>query len=1627
MGEVCGDDHEQRFRVTALLRAYDDAGSFLETPAGGPRPTDEISLSFLKPIDKEGCLGTIGPYEVLEVIGRGGMGLVLRAVDLKLNRVVAVKVLLPELAANPNARRRFLREARAAAAVSHPHVVTIHAVDEAKGDGTDHSTPPYLVMECVVGQSLQQKLARVGVLRLAEILRISRQIGEGLAEAHKQGLIHRDIKPANILLENGVERVKITDFGLARAVDDITVTRTDEVSGTPQYMSPEQANGQCVDHSSDLFSLGCVMYAMCTGHSPFRGDSLAHVIKRVTQDTPRPIAEQNAEVPPWLVQIIDCLLQKDADERFQSAEGLVAILDQHLARIQQPTDSGSHSLINQQVPAAVNSSGSPPSESAPAVVPAGTANRIGVPGWIQGIGRILISVSVIGTVLMLADPMSRGFIGRSESLAVFLLGAWPMLMGAFLCRRQMTREALPAVLFLGLGPLGLVIYLFVSDKLEPATAPDEEEKQLRRARVHKSGGALAATGGFLLLLGCSGLVVLATGVFIVSSSSRVDQHLHQIVIGLLIAGLVFLFIGLMLRDSGDRSSSPILYYLLLGPLGIVLWLVDQKARDRRQQMEVAAGRPLSRQPDCSHDYSAHLQESVSRSVASTLTDASFAADFPRRAQRQTSDYRQADAGQQNADQFAPTASPVSEVANTSRVETETPERLAILATDERQALRTVQNRRQSVIGIVLSLAAGAAIAAFLLPNLILSTAAATAQAHLFRFPAILFGIWTLQMLGNLIFNRRRAPAKYWALYSSAAFSAMAFGWFWATVLRMPATDHSNVLTQRTLIELGLLPSMIWVLYCVYVYRELPASEDSVHASLVNSKRTRIVKQLVSAVAVVVVAGIWFVQWHEYSSRRIAAGAGGIVIHHHGDLKPTAIFIEGHQVAASKRTETLTYVSGIKPAIYDLAIIMSGPSNRTHTLRQKVRVKADKSAEVNLRLPIELNAADDLGPANSEYGGLILDFADQCLHVMLVGMGPDMPGYYPMEIPAGRHKVPVGRYSVMIFDKQAGWLKDVRSRPNGDYEKSFNNIDRSLGILNQSLKLYDRDTGTWSVAQYTAEPGIIEIKPVEFQSVVAKRNYSKIASQNGDFEDGKFHRFQWMGKSYSLTAIQARIVNELLERLAKSGAATLDEQSLLVAVNSLSSPEAQNVMAIFNGGEHTAWDELIRYIGSEEDREVALTAFTVTGMPDVSPLVDSHVPAPLLPPEGLPPANRSSEAVVMSAQPARGERAGTLHVTIEDDGMRLAVRRKSAFGGYVPGSEQQVDKVGQSQLRLHPGDYELGIQDRFFGWPMKFRTSNITMQNGGLEELSVKRNLSDLPQNYYPSAFLWDAKEFRASNTFSSWGRSQMLAINILLAASGQSSSTADLLLEVRDNLKGYKMGIVLPAEPMPDTVKDILDPLPPFIVPGEEEGTLRLVPAQRATVSMSLLDSGLHATITAVDKNAGVSDRHLGGFKKSPVEAEYRLLPGEYEITVIDALAYWSQVDNNGFQGRNLTNQVVKIKLETDDHNEFTFRRNLKALVEFDTTSVELSKSQSLHFGWGKPRGYSAPSYGCNQAQSQCVQRLLQAVIDETYDVSEADLQMLTGQPMNELFPDLTQKIGHWLLIKPGEQPNTWRLAPLSE
>ena len=308
----------------AVRRIKED--DFADRPTTGPtRPLD-----FLQPSDQPGSLGRLGVYEVSEVVGQGGMGIVVKAFDPTLHRVVAVKVLAPYLAHNPQARKRFVREAQAIAAVSHDHVITIHAIDESVEQ-------PKIVMQFIAGQSLQQKLDTEGSLDLKEILRIGMQTAAGLAAAHAQGLVHRDVKPSNILLENGVQRVKLTDFGLARAVDDASLTHSGVIAGTPQYMAPEQANGDAVDYRADLFSLGSVIYAMCVGHSPFRASTTMGVLKRVCHDPPRPIQEINPDIPGWLCDIVMKLLAKSPADRFQSAKQVAASLEKWLAHVQQPT------------------------------------------------------------------------------------------------------------------------------------------------------------------------------------------------------------------------------------------------------------------------------------------------------------------------------------------------------------------------------------------------------------------------------------------------------------------------------------------------------------------------------------------------------------------------------------------------------------------------------------------------------------------------------------------------------------------------------------------------------------------------------------------------------------------------------------------------------------------------------------------------------------------------------------------------------------------------------------------------------------------------------------------------------------------------------------------------------------------------------------------------------------------------------------------------------------------------------------------------------------------------------------------------------------------------------------------
>jgi TolB-like protein/predicted Ser/Thr protein kinase len=262
----------------------------------------------------------LGVYEIIAHLGAGGMGEVYRARDPRLGRDVAVKVLLRQVASDPERMARFQREARAVAALNHPHIVTIFSVEEAEGS-------QFLTMELIEGQPLDRVIS-AGGLPAEQIVEIARALADALAAAHERGIVHRDLKPANVMLtQDG--RVKVLDFGLAKDVreaDAGDLARTSEgntqvgmVMGTPAYMSPEQISGRSLDHRTDIFSLGVVLHEMATGRPPFEGDSSAELMSAILRDTPAPVTDIRSDLPADLARIIRRCLEKDPHHRVQTA------------------------------------------------------------------------------------------------------------------------------------------------------------------------------------------------------------------------------------------------------------------------------------------------------------------------------------------------------------------------------------------------------------------------------------------------------------------------------------------------------------------------------------------------------------------------------------------------------------------------------------------------------------------------------------------------------------------------------------------------------------------------------------------------------------------------------------------------------------------------------------------------------------------------------------------------------------------------------------------------------------------------------------------------------------------------------------------------------------------------------------------------------------------------------------------------------------------------------------------------------------------------------------------------------------------------------------------------------------
>jgi len=254
---------------------------------------------------------TISHYKILEKLGEGGMGVVYKAEDTKLKRTVALKFLPPEMTRDMDARKRFFHEAQAASALEHANICNIHEINETE-DGQS-----YIVMACYEGETLKEKVAR-GTLKIEEVVDIAGQIAKGLEKAHKKGIVHRDIKPANIFItKDGV--VKIVDFGLAKLTGQSMLTKTGRTLGTVAYMSPEQARGEKMDHRTDIWSLGVVLYEMLAGQLPFKGDYEQAVIYSIMNEEPEPIPGMDTECE----RILNKALAKNLEERYQNVEDVI--------------------------------------------------------------------------------------------------------------------------------------------------------------------------------------------------------------------------------------------------------------------------------------------------------------------------------------------------------------------------------------------------------------------------------------------------------------------------------------------------------------------------------------------------------------------------------------------------------------------------------------------------------------------------------------------------------------------------------------------------------------------------------------------------------------------------------------------------------------------------------------------------------------------------------------------------------------------------------------------------------------------------------------------------------------------------------------------------------------------------------------------------------------------------------------------------------------------------------------------------------------------------------------------------------------------------------------------------------
>ena len=318
LDEACGGNRELRAEVDALLGADSGAGGFLADAGPGV-------ASLLLDDDGPGMTAgaTLGPYRIERPLGRGGMGVVYLAEDTRLARLVTLKVLHPRDTVDEKRRERLRIEARAAAALVHPNVASVHALEEISGQ-------LFIVSDYVPGRTARERLDAGGPLALADALDVGRQVARGLEAAHRRGIIHRDLKPENILIgESGV--VRILDFGIARMIASEPqrprLTATGVMVGTPGYMAPEQLEGAPGDVQSDVFALGTVLYELVSGTNPFQGKTSSSTAARILTLDPAPLSTLNPLFPPALDAIVARCLKKSPAERYASAGDVAAELE----------------------------------------------------------------------------------------------------------------------------------------------------------------------------------------------------------------------------------------------------------------------------------------------------------------------------------------------------------------------------------------------------------------------------------------------------------------------------------------------------------------------------------------------------------------------------------------------------------------------------------------------------------------------------------------------------------------------------------------------------------------------------------------------------------------------------------------------------------------------------------------------------------------------------------------------------------------------------------------------------------------------------------------------------------------------------------------------------------------------------------------------------------------------------------------------------------------------------------------------------------------------------------------------------------------------------------------------------